>query len=129
MSFMDSVSVTEFPDNTGYPLLNIKLLYIILLILYIVPTVIGFIHMALSTSKKIDKRQYQIGFKILAIAALMFLATFISDSLQATFIDHVGVYAFLLYLTWVFPLAACSLLYIGYVMPGWFSKYFKETGS
>lgn len=121
---IDSVSVGEFPDGTGYPLLNIKLPFIILLIVYIIPTTIGIFWLAWKTSRKVEERQYQIGFKVIAIAEIFLVLTFVSDTLQGIFIDNITLYATFLYLTWVFPLLAGICYYIGYIMPGWFMKYF-----
>jgi hypothetical protein len=125
--FMDSVAVTEFPDHTGYPLLNIKLPFVILLVIYIVPTTIGIFYLALRTSRKIEERQYRIGFRVIALGEFMIFLTFISDTLQGIFIENIILYALFLYLTWVFPLAGCVFYYLGYIMPGWFMKWFKET--
>lgn len=122
----DSVSVGVFPDGSGYPLLNIKIEYISLVVIYILPTTIWLFLIAWRTAKLIPEKEYQIGYRVIAFGQVFILLTFVSDTLQGIFTDTVGLYALFLYLTWIFPLLAMICYYIGYIMPGWFIKSFKK---
>jgi len=122
---LDSVEIGVFPDGSGYPLLTISLEFSIAVVLFIIPTVLGIFYKALKTASKIDDKVYKLGFRVIAIGQLMIFATFITDTLATLVTDNIGLYAWMLYLTWIFPLIGILCYYVGWIMPNWLRKLFK----
>jgi hypothetical protein len=118
----DSVVIDTFPDGSGYPLLTITVGFSVLVVLYLVPTLIGIFVMAITVSRKVEERIYKFGFRLIAGGQLMILCTFIVDTLASLFMDQIAVYTLFLVLTWVFPLVAAILYYLGWIMPEWFKS-------
>lgn len=126
---IDSVVIDTFKDGSGYPLLTIHMGFSIVVILYLVPTIIGIFVTALIVSRKMEEKIYKFGFRLIALSQLMILLTFIADTLASVFIDMNLVYTIFLVLTWVFPLFAAILYYLGWVMPPWFKNKLTQNSN
>ena len=122
----DSVEITTFPDGSGYPLLTIDLLYSLLIVVYVVPTVLGICVVAIRLSRKVEGLE-KLAFKIIGIGQIMLLLTFVIDTLATVFIDDLGLYSMFLYLTWIAPMIASIFYYLGWTLPMWFKKAIKAT--
>jgi hypothetical protein len=122
---LDSVEISTFLDGSDYPLLTISLLFSILVVVFIIPTVFSIIYFALQLAKKTQVREYKVGFRIIVAGQFMIFATFIADTLASVFAAQITLYAILLYLTWIFPIIAVVCYYLGWIMPSWFVKWLK----
>jgi hypothetical protein len=130
MFFVDSVIIGEFPDETSWPLLNIDLPFILLTVVYLIPTILTILFIAFKTSRRVQEREHKIGLRIIGLGQMMIILTFISDVLQGIMIDDLNLYAMFLYFTWIFPLIAIFCYYLGWIMPKWFVSLFQvKTGA
>jgi len=118
----DSVVIETFPDGSGYPLLTIAFGFSLVVVLYLFPTIIGIFVTAMVVSRKVEERVYKFGFRLIAGGQLMILCTFVVDTLASLFMDQIMLYTLFLVLTWVFPLFAAIMYYLGWCMPDWFKN-------
>jgi hypothetical protein len=109
--------ITVFPDGSNYPLYSVSLVFGMILVGYLFPTIIGISWIALKISNKMEDDLYKRGFKIIAIGQLIIPLTFIMDTLASLFISEPVLYPLFLYLTWVFPPIGAFSYNYGWTLP------------
>jgi hypothetical protein len=117
LTIFDSSIISEFPDDSEYPLILLKIEYGILLVAYILPTSLGIYIAGMRVSKRTEDKMFRKSFRYISIGNLMVPLTFIFDTISTTFINNVFVYSLFLYLTWIPPVIATFLYYKGYTLP------------
>lgn len=122
---LNSVEIGQFPDDSNHPLLTIKLLYSILVVIFLIPTIISIFVKALQTASKVDDMAYKFGFRVIAIGQIMVILTFLIDTIASLVVNNPNLYSWMLYLTWIFPLLACIFYYLGWIMPRWLKELFN----
>ncbi|MCP4763695.1 MAG: hypothetical protein GY870_18130 [archaeon] len=68
----------------------------------------------------------KVRFKVIASGQLMILCSFIVDTLATVFLDEPALYAFFLYMTWVFVLIGAILYDTGWRLPTWLVNRYKK---
>ena len=122
----DSVVITEFPDDSGYPLLNINLTFVIITVVYIFPTVLSVLVVTIRTAWRIEEKEYRIGFWIIALGQIGMILVFVMDVLQGASTGNLELYALFLNLTWILTFASMVCYYLGWIMPKWFIGLFHR---
>lgn len=86
-------------------------------------------YLAIKASRKADERITRIGFQTIAVSQFFNISIFVFFLLDAVIIllnDPSPGYSLFIYLAWIFALVAGFLAYLGYILPKWFRKLFKE---
>ncbi len=111
-----------FPDEPTYPLMTIGFEYSIILIIFIIPVVLGIFAIALKMRARTTDKVAKAGLGFIAGGQICILFTFVADTLGTVFVTDVALYPVFLYATWMFPLIAIILYYLGWIMPDWLKK-------
>ena len=132
LGITESSYVDLFPDSIGgnYPAILLKAEYGLIMFVYAVPSLIVIVISAFKVASRLEDKLFARGFQVIGLGLISALGAMVCDTVATLVItDPIG-YALALYIQWIFDLLASILLYVGWIIPGWFQRINKiKTGN
>jgi len=124
LGITESSYVDSFPDSLGgnYPAIILKAGYGVIMFVYAVPNLINIVISAFRVASRLENKLFARGFQVIGLGVIIELCAMVCDTVATLAITNAVGYAIALFAQWICDLLASTLLYVGWIMPGWFQR-------